>query len=71
MTIRLAESATEVERCCPVLGELRPQLSGEELLERVRRRRADGYALAYVEDNGEVKAVAGYRVAESLGLGLI
>lgn len=70
---RIAQAATDadIERCQPVMCELRPHIPAGEFLGRVRRQEKDGYRLAFVEDGGEVKAVAGYRVFETLAWGKI
>lgn len=70
MEIRIAESDAEIDRCWPVMAQLRPRVPREGFVERVRRQRAgSGYRLAFVEDRGEVRAVAGYRVSECLAWG--
>ena len=68
-TVRLADQDQEILDCYPVMAELRPHVGHDEFLERVRRQReiAD-YRLAYVTD-GEVKAVAGFRISECLAWG--
>ena len=66
---RLAESAVEIERCFPVMAHLRPHLLAEEFVGRVEAQRAQGYRLAYLEDDGDVVAVAGFRVMELLATG--
>ncbi|HKQ61585.1 MAG TPA: GNAT family N-acetyltransferase [Candidatus Polarisedimenticolaceae bacterium] len=68
--IRVATTPAEVARCYAVMRELRPHLSAEEFERRValQSERA-GYALAYVEDDGRVVAVAGFRFADALAWG--
>ena len=67
--ISLASEDHEIQSCYPVLAELRPHLKAEEFLVRVKRQAAQaGYKLARLLD-GEVKAVAGFRVAEGLAWG--
>lgn len=47
--------------------QLRPHLAEGEFIERVARQMGRyGYAVVYVEDDGEVRAVAGYRISECL-----
>jgi GNAT superfamily N-acetyltransferase len=48
---------------------LRPSLAEVEFVARVRAQQAEGYRLAYVEDDGAVAAVAGYRVMGMLATG--
>lgn len=65
------EAATdeEVVATYPVMLELRPHLDEAEYLVTVSRMRESGYRLASVYDAGCVKAVAGFRVRESLAQG--
>ena len=68
--VRRATTDTEIERCHPVMVQLRPHVQRSEFSEVVRRLAArGGYALVYVEDGGRVAAVAGYRVLEMLSRG--
>ena len=67
--ISLAADDQEIQSCYAVMAELRPHVAREEFLQRVRRQmEAAGYGLAYLTD-GEVKAVAGFRVSECLAWG--
>lgn len=68
--IKVAETDEEIDKCYPVMAELRPHLSREEFLAQVKRQiEASGYQLVYLTDDGEVKAVAGIRIAEWLARG--
>jgi GNAT superfamily N-acetyltransferase len=70
VTVALAESDAEIARCFEVMSELRPHLRAEDFVPRVRRQGdLAGFALAYVEEAGEVVAVAGFRVSECLAWG--
>jgi hypothetical protein len=61
-----AKSAEEIARCYPVMRELRMHLSTpDEFVERVQRQQKDGYRIVYLEAGGKIRAVAGYRLAES------
>ena len=60
--VRLAGSDQEIARCFPVMAHLRPHLVEAEFAGRVRAQQAEGYRLAYLEDGGDVVAVAGFRV---------
>ena len=62
----MATTDADIERCSSVLRELRPHVTREDFLERIRRQERGGYALAFLEDAGVVKAVAGFRVSECL-----
>jgi GNAT superfamily N-acetyltransferase len=67
--IFLAKEDDEIRSCYTVMAELRPHVQPEEFLLRVRRQiEVAGYNLAYLTD-GEVKAVAGFRVSECLAWG--
>lgn len=67
--IALAAGDEEIRSCYPVMSELRPHVPAGEFVPRVRRQmEAAGYKLAYLSD-GEVKAVAGFRVSECLAWG--
>ena len=72
MKIRIAEAQTAeaVARCFPVMRQLRTHFADEKtFLEQVERQRAGGYRMAFVEDETAVRAVAGYRMTESLFAG--
>ncbi len=70
MEIRIAETDEEIERCYPVMAELRPHIAREDFLPQVRRQmEASGFQLVYLTDGGVVKAVGGIRVAEWLARG--
>ena len=67
--IALAAGDEEIQDCFAVMSELRPHVPAEEFLPRVRRQMEfAGYRLAYLAD-GEVKAVAGFRISECLAWG--
>lgn len=67
--IILAQEDHEIRSCYPVMAELRPHVQAEEFLVRVKRQsERAGYKLAYLTD-GEVKAVAGFRISEGLAWG--
>ena len=68
--IALANAADEIRRCYPVMRELRTHIVGEEeFVDRVTRQQKQGYQLAFVESDGEICAVAGYRFLDSLFAG--
>jgi GNAT superfamily N-acetyltransferase len=65
--IAIARTNDEIRRCFPVMQELRTHLQSErEFVERVLRQQREGYHLAFVESESEVRAVAGYRFLDSL-----
>ena len=67
--VKLAETASEIARCFPVMAHLRTHLVAEEFVGRVTAQQAEGYRLAYLEDEGAVVALAGFRVMEVLATG--
>jgi GNAT superfamily N-acetyltransferase len=69
MHCQLAETDTEILACYPVMAALRPHILEQEFVARVRRQQRDGYRLVFLEEAGEVRAVAGFRLAESLAWG--
>ena len=67
MKITFAKTDAEIQNCHVVMSQLRPHVTADEFVPRVRRQMDDfGFRLAYLEDDGEVKAVAGIRVSEWL-----
>jgi GNAT superfamily N-acetyltransferase len=68
-TIRIAESDEDIGRCFPVMVQLRTRLDETEFLATVRRQEAGGYRLAFVEESGQVCAVAGFRILDTLSVG--
>lgn len=69
MNIRIAATDDEIAACFPVMQALRPHLEAGEFVSRVRRQEKDAYRLAFVSDEQEVVAVAGFRLAENLAWG--
>ena len=69
--IRVAESDAEIDACFPVMSVLRPKLQRAEFVPMVRRMAKHGFALAYLVADGEVQAVAGYRLTEMLRTGMM
>jgi len=68
-SILLASTDAEIQACYSVMAELRPHVTQEEFLERIRRQmEIANYRLSCVID-GTVKAVAGFRVSENLAWG--
>lgn len=65
-TIALAETDAAIARCFPVMQQLRPHLVEADFVARVRRMQGEGFHLAFLEADGVVRAVAGYRYHEKL-----
>ncbi|HEX2101037.1 MAG TPA: GNAT family N-acetyltransferase [Candidatus Synoicihabitans sp.] len=70
MSIHLVATDAEILACFPVLAQLRPHLTAETLLQRVRIQEREGYRLAARrDDHGTVRACAGYRFLHLLHRG--
>ncbi|MBC7968668.1 MAG: GNAT family N-acetyltransferase [Verrucomicrobia bacterium] len=67
--IALAASDAEIDRCFPVMLELRSHLVQTEFVQQVQRQQQHGYQLVYLESDDRVKAVAGFRLSECLAAG--
>ena len=68
-TVKLAITDHDIEKCFPVMLELRPHLQATMFVQLVREMQQQGFQLAYIEDNGVVVAVAGYRIVTNLFMG--
>lgn len=56
------KSRTDLERCYPIMKELRPHLSFEDYISVYEQSHAsDGYEIAAIEDKSTILAVIGYR----------
>lgn len=56
------QNAGDLERCYPVMKELRPHLSFEDYISIYNEsHEADGYEIVALEDKGQILAVMGYR----------
>ena len=67
--ITVAQSEQEISECYLVMAELRPHIRPDEFLPTVKRlAEIAGFKLAYLTD-GEIKAVAGFRISEWLAGG--
>ena len=69
MRIALATSTSDIARCFQVMAALRPQLVETEFSARVQRLQQQGYRLTFLEEEAEVRAVAGYWLRENLAWG--
>lgn len=70
MQIKIAETEQEIKNCYAVMSQLRPHLSFEDFVGQVKRQMKDSnFRLVYLEENADIKAVAGIRVAEWLATG--
>jgi GNAT superfamily N-acetyltransferase len=66
VAIRLADTDADIDRCFPVMVQLRPHLEAGAFVAKVRRQEAEGFHLAFLEDDGAVRAVAGFRSYDNL-----
>lgn len=65
--IGIADTSEKIRRCFPVMRELRTHIADEEnFVDRILRQQKQGYQLAFLESECEVRAVAGYHFLESL-----
>ena len=69
LSVRIAGSREEIDRCFRVMQQLRPKLEAAEFGMRVEVQQREGYRLAYLEQDGAVVAVAGFRVMHVLWSG--
>lgn len=68
--IRQAETDADIERTFAVMKQLRPTLRAEDYTARIRELMdSQGYRLAFLETDGVVCAVAGYRFLDMLYCG--
>ena len=67
--VTVAQSEQEISDCYVIMAELRPHIQPDEFLPMVKRLSdVAGFQLAYLTD-GEIKAVAGFRISEWLAGG--
>ena len=66
MNIALAQTDSEIARCFAMMAQLRPHLVEGDFVPRVRSMQTQGFHLAYLEEGGVVRAVAGYRYYDKL-----
>jgi GNAT superfamily N-acetyltransferase len=69
MQCELAETDAAIIGCFRACAELRPHIAEHDFLPRVRRQQQAGYKLACLREANEVRAVAGFRMGESLAWG--
>jgi GNAT superfamily N-acetyltransferase len=69
MVPKRALTDQEIENCFEVMSELRTKLRKGDFLKTIRHMESEGYRLAYIEDQGNVVAVAGYRIYTNLFMG--
>ncbi|HVF30794.1 MAG TPA: GNAT family N-acetyltransferase [Pyrinomonadaceae bacterium] len=68
--IAFAKTDDEINACYDVMAQLRSHIAPEDFVSRVRRQMDEfDFGLLYLEDEGEVKSVAGIRISEWLHRG--
>jgi len=70
--IQCATNREQIRSCYNVMHQLRPHFTSEEAFaNQVERQMSQGYRLAYLEDEGHVKAVTGFKYLEFLAWGKV
>lgn len=68
-TIEQVETAEQIARTFSVMHQLRPHLVEADYVATVQRLMLSGFRLVVARDVEAVRAVAGYRIGESLAFG--
>lgn len=66
MTVKIAKTEAEVQKCWYVFSLLRPHLTEEVFVKTVMEMLNEGYQLAYIEEEGEVVSAVGFRYLQML-----
>ena len=70
MEIALVTDEAGIRRCHPLMSLLRPHLDCAEFVSTVQRLQGDhGYQLVQLEEDGQLRALAGIRIGEWLHRG--
>jgi GNAT superfamily N-acetyltransferase len=69
MKIHKAITDKEIASCFYIMRELRPHITKQEFITRVRRQEEAGYRLAFLALDDKPIAVAGFRIGECLAWG--
>ena len=64
--IALANTPEQVGRCSAVMRELRPHIEAIDFAARVLQQQKEGYELAFLELDGAIRSVAGFRILNLL-----
>lgn len=67
----LAHDDTQIESCFDAFSVLRPHVHREAFLPQIRRQEEQGFQVLALEQDGVVKSVAGFRIAEFLAWGRV
>ena len=71
MQILKATTKEDLVKCFEVMKELRPHHNLESFLEAMKQMEKEGYQLWYLEDDGKVVCVSGFRITSTLYDGAI
>jgi GNAT superfamily N-acetyltransferase len=71
MKILYATTTADFTRCFEVMKELRPHHNNESFVAAMHAMQKEGYHLLYLEDEGHIVSVAGFRFTTTLYDGLI
>ena len=69
MEIKIATTDSDILGCWEPIFALRPMLQKQNLVDLIKTQQTEGYHLLYIEDNGQVVSIAGYRIFSMLYLG--
>lgn len=70
--ILLATSSEQINSCYQVMRQLRPHLDDKQkFIEQIHRQIQEGYHLAYIQDQGTVRSLVGFRFLEFLAWGKV
>jgi GNAT superfamily N-acetyltransferase len=69
--IFLPETDSDIQACFDVFSVLRPHLTSQEFLPRVRRQAQQGYQIAALRSGNLIASAAGFRICEFLAWGRI
>lgn len=67
--IDLATAISDIQRCFAVMVQLRPHLDPNDFVRRVQHQQAGGYQLVYLQQAETVRAIAGFRLMDTLAHG--
>lgn len=67
----LAHDDSQMASCFDAFSVLRPHVLREAFLPQIRRQEAQGFQVLALEQDGAVKSVAGFRLAEFLAWGRV
>lgn len=71
INIALAATDEDILRCYAVMAELRPHVPLDGFVARVHRMQHDGFRLAFLDEGGAIRAVAGFRILDQLVSGRV